>query len=174
MTTARDVYDAMAQRYVGFVGTELSSATEGPIDRSLLTAFVELVKRQDVHAGCRRWLRSGASRGLPGEQWTRRRRGGCVPSVAQHRPDLAPTHQVQMVVNSMRFQSNRECSPVLSYWYSIIYTPVELLGASFEELARVLDTGWLRAVWHFKRKVSRCTEKMRSALACRSPVTGTA
>ena len=114
MTTARDVYDALAQTYVGFVGTELSSATEGPIDRSLLTAFVELVKRQDVtrvaDVGCGpgRVAAFLANSGLD-VVW-----GGCIPSVAQHRSDLAPTHQVPMVVNSMRFQSNRECSPVLS------------------------------------------------------------
>jgi hypothetical protein len=41
----RAVYDMAAPRYVQFVGTEISSATEGPIDPSLLVAFVELVKK---------------------------------------------------------------------------------------------------------------------------------
>ena len=48
MATARAVYDRAAPRYVQFVGTEISSATEGPIDRSLLVAFIELIKRQSV------------------------------------------------------------------------------------------------------------------------------
>lgn len=39
----RAVYDAAAERYVEFAGTELSAGTEGAIDRSLLAAFVELV-----------------------------------------------------------------------------------------------------------------------------------
>jgi 2-polyprenyl-3-methyl-5-hydroxy-6-metoxy-1,4-benzoquinol methylase len=43
VTAARAVYDASVERYVGFVGVEISAATEGPIDRALLTAFVELV-----------------------------------------------------------------------------------------------------------------------------------
>lgn len=45
VATARAVYEKAAPRYVEFVGTEISSATEGPIDQSLLVAFVELVKR---------------------------------------------------------------------------------------------------------------------------------
>jgi SAM-dependent methyltransferase len=44
---ARAVFDQAASRYVQFVGTEISSATEGPIDRALLVAF-ELIKRQTV------------------------------------------------------------------------------------------------------------------------------
>jgi ubiquinone/menaquinone biosynthesis C-methylase UbiE len=45
---ARAVYDKAAPRYVEFVGTEISSATEGSIDRALLVAFIELIKRQSV------------------------------------------------------------------------------------------------------------------------------
>ena len=43
VTTARAVYDASAGRYVELVGTEVSPAIEGPIDRSLLDAFAEIV-----------------------------------------------------------------------------------------------------------------------------------
>ena len=43
MAAARAVYDVSTERYVEFVGTEVSAATEGPIDRSLLAAFVELL-----------------------------------------------------------------------------------------------------------------------------------
>ena len=48
VASARAVYDMTAPAYVQFVGTEISSATEGPIDRSLLVAFIELIKRQSV------------------------------------------------------------------------------------------------------------------------------
>src|ERR1700722_6094752 len=70
VATARAVYDMAAPRYVQFVGTEISSATEGPIDQSLLVAFVELVKRQtidlvaDVGCGPGRAAAFMAERGL--------------------------------------------------------------------------------------------------------------
>ena len=43
MTSVCAVYDALGERYVAFAGTEISDATEGPLDRSLLRAYVELV-----------------------------------------------------------------------------------------------------------------------------------
>ena len=43
VASARAVYDASADRYIGFVGTEVSPATEGPVDRALLNAFVEMI-----------------------------------------------------------------------------------------------------------------------------------
>lgn len=43
VTEAMTVFDESADAYVAFVGAEVSEATEGPIDRSLLQAFVELV-----------------------------------------------------------------------------------------------------------------------------------
>ena len=49
VATARAVYDMTAPAYVQFVGTEISSATKGPIDQSLLVVFVELVKGQAIH-----------------------------------------------------------------------------------------------------------------------------
>ena len=48
VATARAVYNLAAARYTQFAGTQISSTTEGPIDRSLLVAFVELIKRQTV------------------------------------------------------------------------------------------------------------------------------
>ena len=70
VATARAVYDMAAPRYVQFVGTEISSATEGPMDQALLVAFVELVKRQtidrvaDVGCGPGRAAAFMAERGL--------------------------------------------------------------------------------------------------------------
>ena len=37
-------------RYVQFVGTEISPATEGPIHSAMLVAFIELIKRRTVNA----------------------------------------------------------------------------------------------------------------------------
>lgn len=41
VSTTRAVYDATAARYARLVGTELTAAFEGPIDRALPAAFVE-------------------------------------------------------------------------------------------------------------------------------------
>jgi len=64
VSTPRAVYDVAAGTYVQFVGTDINSATEHPIDRSLLGAFIELIKKQAVRrvadVGCGRkgltWL----------------------------------------------------------------------------------------------------------------------
>ena len=48
VATAKAVYYMTAPAYVRFVGTEISAATEGPIDQSLLVAFVELIKRRSI------------------------------------------------------------------------------------------------------------------------------
>ena len=68
VTSARAVYDVSAKRYIEFVGTELSPAIEGPVDRSLLLAFVERV-----------------ATGLGGkvaDVGMRARSGGCLPGRA--------------------------------------------------------------------------------------------
>ncbi|MEZ5374796.1 MAG: hypothetical protein R2704_19170, partial [Microthrixaceae bacterium] len=55
-TAARAYYDALVERYVDFTGTDVSEATEGPIDRALLPAFVEMVHTSGgtraVDVGC--------------------------------------------------------------------------------------------------------------------------
>ena len=88
VATARAVYDRAAPRYVQFVGTEISSATEGPIDRSLLAAFVELIKRQTIvgspmlgagQAGPQHSWRNVASMS---SAWMYRRQ--CSPSLGPH------------------------------------------------------------------------------------------
>jgi hypothetical protein len=43
VSTTRAAYDASAETYAQSAGTELSAAFEGPVDRALLAAFVELV-----------------------------------------------------------------------------------------------------------------------------------
>ena len=48
VSTVRAVYDASADAYVEAIGTEVTHAVEGPIDRALLVAFVELVSGSGV------------------------------------------------------------------------------------------------------------------------------
>ena len=47
VSTTRAAYDDTADVYAQWVGTEISSAIEGPIDRALLGAFVELMAHAD-------------------------------------------------------------------------------------------------------------------------------
>jgi hypothetical protein len=42
VTEPQAVYDALAERYVGWAGTQLSAAIDGPLGRTLLDDFVEL------------------------------------------------------------------------------------------------------------------------------------
>ena len=48
VSTVRAVYDASADAYVEAIGTEVTHAVEGPIDRALLVALVELVSGSGV------------------------------------------------------------------------------------------------------------------------------
>ena len=140
MAAARAVYDASAERYVEFVGTEISSATEAPIDRALLGAFVDLV-------------RAGSSRRVADV--------GCGPGrvaafLARHDLDVVGFDVSPAMLTAARaahpdiiFREGRlDDLPVgdaalagLVCWYSIIYTPPEHLGGVFAELGRVLEPG---------------------------------
>ena len=62
-------YDATADLYAEFIGTEITAAIEGPVDRALLDAFVELVAPSggliaDVGCGTGRVTAFLAARGL--------------------------------------------------------------------------------------------------------------
>jgi hypothetical protein len=46
VTEPQSVYDELADRYGEFVGTAIGPATEGVVDRSMLTAFAELVAQR--------------------------------------------------------------------------------------------------------------------------------
>ena len=137
---ARAVYEASADTYVQFVGTEISAATEAPVDRSLLRAFVDLVK-------------AGAS--------TRVADVGCGPGrvaaflVTHHLevigldPSPAMLAAARMAHPDIQFEGGQlDDLPIpaaslggVVCWYSIIYTPPEYLGDAFPELARVLRPG---------------------------------
>jgi ubiquinone/menaquinone biosynthesis C-methylase UbiE len=135
---ARAFYDASAERYVQFVGTEVSLATEGPLDQSLLVAFIELVKTSgatrvvDVGCGPGRVAAFMAARGLDvvGVDVSPEMLS-CARSA---HPDL---HFVEGRLDELPFEGGTLAGAVC--WYSIIYTPPERLGAAFVELARILD-----------------------------------
>jgi ubiquinone/menaquinone biosynthesis C-methylase UbiE len=137
---ARAVYEASADMYVRFVGTEISSATEAPVDRSLLLAFVELVN-------------TGASKRVADV--------GCGPGrvasfLAAHDLDVVGLDPSPAMIAAARIahpgiefeEGQLDDLPVqeaslagVVCWYSMIYTPPELLGDAFAELRRVLGPG---------------------------------
>ena len=140
VAAARAVYDASADRYVEFVGTEISSATEAPVDRALLSAFVDLVRA--------------------GTSW-RVADVGCGPGrvaafLATHNLDVvgldvsgAMLAAARIAHPDIRFEEGllddlpiEEASLAgIVCWYSIIYTPPERLDDAFTELERVLSPG---------------------------------
>jgi SAM-dependent methyltransferase len=140
VATARAVYDVAAPRYVQFVGTEISSATEGPMDQALLVAFVELVKRQtidlvaDVGCGPGRAAAFMAERGLD------------VVGVDVSQAMLAAARSAHPFIrfeegqlDALPFETGVLAGAVC--WYSIIYTPLDRLAEAFGECARVLTPG---------------------------------
>lgn len=142
VTEAKAVYDRSADAYVTFVGTEVSGGTEGPIDRSLLLAFVEVVL--------------GRPGGLVADV-------GCGPGRVA---SLLAKHGVNVIgldISAGLLAHARAAHPALTFgegrlddlplgdgslvgavcWYSIIHTPPSGLDAVFGELARVLEPGGL-------------------------------
>jgi len=109
--SARAVYDVTASRYIEFVGTQIGSATEETIDRSLLTAFVELIRDgpaggvADVGCGPGRVAAFLAQHGLDvvGVDVSR----GCWPMLGAHIRTF-----VSRRASLQRFQSTRGSSPV--------------------------------------------------------------
>lgn len=140
MATAQAVYDRAASRYAQFVGAEISSATEGPVDRALIVAFIELIKRQpvrrvaDIGCGPGRVAHFMAGRGLD------------VVGVDVSQAMLAIA---RIAHPRIEFEEGRLDALPLARgslagavcWYSIIYTPPERLAEAFGELTRVLMPG---------------------------------
>ena len=161
VTAARDVYELAAQTYVEFVGTSISASTEGAVDRSLLEAFVELVKERgptrvaDLGCGPGRVGRYLADRGLDVV-------GVDVSSAllavarATH-PDIV-FHEGRL--DALPF-ATRTLGGAVS-WYSIIYTPPDRLSEPCKEWRGSWCPG-VSCWWPSKRTVIRCTEMMRSA-----------
>ncbi len=140
VAAARAVYDASAERYVEFVGTEISAATEATVDRSMLTAFVDLVRTApstrvaDVGCGPGRAAAFLAAHGL---------------DVVGLDVSVAMLSAARLAHPELSFATGRlddlpiddgSLGGVVS-WYSAIHTPPERLGAAFTELKRVLSAG---------------------------------
>jgi ubiquinone/menaquinone biosynthesis C-methylase UbiE len=129
-----------APRYLQFVSTEISSATEGPIDQSLLVAFVELVKRQSIHqvadVGCGpgRAAAFMADRGLDvvGVDISE-----AMLAVARSAHPHIKFEEGQL--DALPFETGVLAGAVC--WYSIIHTPPDRLVEAFHELSRVLIPG---------------------------------
>jgi ubiquinone/menaquinone biosynthesis C-methylase UbiE len=140
VASARAVYNAAASRYVRFAGTEISPCTEAALDRSLLSAFVELTERgpagrvADVGCGPGRVAAFLAQRGVEtvgvdvSEAMLAAARSA-HPRLSFEEGDL----------NALPFETAVLAGVVC--WYSIIYTPPDRLGGVFVELARVLRPG---------------------------------
>ncbi len=137
VSTARSVYDATAERYARLVGTDLSAAFEGPVDRAFLAAFVELV---------------GVTAGPVADV-------GCGPGrvgafLAGHGLDVVGVDVSEAMLAvargahpGIRFEEGRLTALPFRdgslggavCWYSIIHTPPEHLGEVFSEIVRVLS-----------------------------------
>ena len=140
VSTARDVFDIAAGTYVEFVGTDISSATECPTDRSLLVDFIELIKRQtisrvaDVGCGPGRVAAFMADCGLD----------VVGVDISQAMLAIASTAHPHIEFEEGRLDALPIETGVLAgavCWYSIIYTPPDRLDEAFDELARVLMPG---------------------------------
>jgi ubiquinone/menaquinone biosynthesis C-methylase UbiE len=140
VAAARAVYEASADTYLQFVGTEISAATEAPVDRSLLRAFVDLVNAgtsaRVADVGC------GPGRVAAFLVTHHVEVVGLDPSPAM----LAAARIAHPDIHFEEGQLDDLPIPEASLagvvcWYSIIYTPPENLGDAFAELARVLRPG---------------------------------
>ena len=140
VSSARAVYDVTADVYVQFAGTDITSATEHPIDRSLLVAFVELIKRQavrrvaDVGCGPGRVASLMADHGLDvlGVDVS----AAMLAAASAAHPDIV---FVEGQLDALPIESRALAGAVC--WYSIIYTPRHRLVEAFKELARALMPG---------------------------------
>jgi SAM-dependent methyltransferase len=137
VSTARAAYDGTADAYTEWIGTELSPATEGPLDRALLGAFVEFVAEltakpvADVGCGPGRVAAFLAAQGLE------------VLGVDVSPAMLAVARSAHPSIQFM--EGTLTDLPVLDgtlagavCWYSIIHTPPGSLGAVCTELVRAL------------------------------------
>jgi len=147
--TARAVFDASADRYVEFIGTEISSATETPIDQSLLTAFAELVTEFSEAIDGGRALVADIGCGPGRAAALLARRGinvvGIDVSEAMLTRARSAHPNIEFCLGSLdNLPLDNGSAAGITCWYSIIYTPPGLLDQSFAEIKRVIvDDGYL-------------------------------
>jgi SAM-dependent methyltransferase len=139
----RRVFDASADEYVRAIGTEIGPATEDVVDLSMLDAFAQLTSASG--AGVVADLGCGPGRAaahlsrhdlavvgidISFELLGRSRAAHAEIPVAQARIDELPFGDGALVAAVS--------------WYSIIFTPPQLLGSVTDELTRTLRArGWV-------------------------------
>jgi len=139
VSAARAVYDRTAEQYASHVGTDVTAAFEGPVDRAFLAAFVEVV---------------GPTAGLVADV-------GCGPGrvaawLTAHGLDVVGVDVSYAMLTvarrthpDIRFEEGQLSALPFAdgslvgavCWYSIIHTPPEHLREVFSELKRVLSDG---------------------------------
>lgn len=136
VSATRAVYDATAASYARLVGTELTAAVEGPVDRALLVAFVESLGEPagpvaDVGCGPGRVAAFLSARGVDVV--------GVDVSPAMLAVARAAHPTIRFAEGRLTRLPFRERSLRGAVcWYSIIHTPSECLDEVFADLARVL------------------------------------
>jgi ubiquinone/menaquinone biosynthesis C-methylase UbiE len=138
LSSTRDAYDATADLYAARIGTEITAAVEAPLDRAMLSVFVELAGDgavvADLGCGPGRVAAFLAATGLD------------VIGV-----DLSPAMLTiaRSAHPGIRFEEGRLTELPLANrtmagavcWYSIIHSPPEELGSICHELRRVVISG---------------------------------
>ena len=140
VSSARAVYDVAADSYVKFAGTDIDSATEHPIDQSLLVAFIELVRRHAVRRVADLGCGPGRVASLLADHGLNVLGVDVSPAMitiagAVHAHIEFVEGQLDALPIELKALAGVVC------WYSIIYTPRYRLVETFKELARVLVPG---------------------------------
>jgi ubiquinone/menaquinone biosynthesis C-methylase UbiE len=133
----RVAYDASADRYVEWVGTEITAASETQFDQSVLVAFADMVRNHparivvDVGCGPGRAASFLAAHGVDvvGVDVSMK----MLLAASSAHPTI-PFTQASLV--ALPFPRARTAGVVA--WYSIIHTPPALLTDVLEEFARVI------------------------------------
>jgi ubiquinone/menaquinone biosynthesis C-methylase UbiE len=129
-----------ALRYVQFVGTDISTATEDPIDRAVLLTFVELINGRavgrvaDIGCGPGRAAAFMAGHGLDVI--------GVDVSLAMLAVARTAHPHIEFMegqIDALPIEKGMLAGAVS--WYSLIYTPPVRLAEAFGELRRVLEPG---------------------------------
>jgi SAM-dependent methyltransferase len=140
LSTTRSAYDATVEMYTKFAGNEITTKTEGPIDRAFLEAFVEYVaasrSKRVADLGCG-----------PGRAAAFLKRKGLDPigfdlsssMVAAARAAHPGIEFEEGLLSKLPLPD--ACLDGAVCWYSIIHTPLEHLDAAFVEMLRVLRPG---------------------------------
>jgi SAM-dependent methyltransferase len=143
VSSARAAYDTAAEAYAELVGTEISGAIEGSVDRALLGAFVELVgdagarpagRVADVGCGPGRVAAFLAGHGLDVLGVDVSPAMLAVARAAHPGVDFTEGRLTDLPVPDGAL-AGAVC------WYSIIHTPPAELGPVCAELARALAPG---------------------------------